>query len=261
MVKFINVGHRGAAAYAPENTLASFAEAIACKADMIEFDIRRTLDRVLIVHHDRAIVTPSGRQRAISHMTYAELLSAAEARGFALATFEEVLRSFGPRIPMNIEVKVGGFERDIIDLLHQYPPSFEPTISSFLPWVVARIKRFDKRLKTGLVLGQERLMKVNILAPSVVKRLIWALGIGAMHLQKSIITQDVVSRLSGFGLTVFVWTVDDPSEMRRFIKMGVDGIITNRPDTLYETCLDLSRSDKPTLKEITDTFGRFAFAV
>jgi glycerophosphoryl diester phosphodiesterase len=261
MANFYNVGHRGASAYQHENTVLSLEEAISRRADMIEFDVRQTIDGVMVLFHDWGVKTSKGQRKLISNITYDELCQTAHNQGYEIATFEDVLKQFGRRIPMNIEIKVGGFESDIISLLQTYPPACEPTLSSFFPWVVIRLKRINDNLKTALILGQERVHKFNILARPVVRKLVWTMGIGAIHLQETIISRAVVESLVRGGVSVLVWTVDDPEEMRRFLKMGVDGIITNKPDLLYEVCLELANAKEPILKKITNNFGRFAYAV
>jgi glycerophosphoryl diester phosphodiesterase len=260
MTRFIIVGHRGASAYIHENTIVSFEEAIARRADMIEFDLRRTADGVIVLLHDRGIQEEAGQMRLVSKITYEELAAHAKNQGFELARFEEVLKSFGPRIPLNIEIKISGFEDEIVRLLRAYPPAFEPTLSSFLPWVVVRLKRLGN-FKTALIMGQGRMHKLNILERRIARHLGMGLGISSIHLQDSIVSEKVVNNLVKAGLTVFVWTVDDPEQMRKFIRMGVDGIITNKPDLLYEVCLEMADAREPILKRITNNFGKFAYAV
>jgi glycerophosphoryl diester phosphodiesterase len=261
MAEFYNIGHRGAAAYQPENTVASLEEAIIRRADMIEFDIRRTADGLIVLFHNRDIKSRSGQRRAISKMNFAELAEIAAADGYELAKFEDVLERFGPRIPLDIEIKVSGFEADVVRLLGIHPPAYKPTLSSFYPWVVGRLKRFDKSLSTALILGRQRVHRFKILARPAIRRLITTLGISSIHLQDTIVSPAMVDNLAGSGVTVFVWTVDDPAEMRRFLRMGVDGIITNKPDLLYQVCLEMADAREPILKKITDNIGRFAYAM
>lgn len=261
MRKFLNVGHRGAAAYAPENTIASLEEAILLRADMLEFDLRKTADGILVLCHDPVIKTARGVHSAISKMSFKELDIATKAQGYEVATFEEVLKIFGPRIPLNIEVKLGGFEHQIVEFLRRYPPAFEPTISSFYPWIMARIKLIDKNLRTALIVGQDSVRRINILARPIIERIISILRLDAVHIQESIVSSTMVEYLKQADVAVLVWTVDDPEQMRKLIGNNVDGIITNKPDILYEVCFELTKSERPPLKTISDAFGRFAYSV
>lgn len=260
MTKFINVGHRGAAAYSHENTLASLEEGILRHADMLEFDVRRTADGILVLYHNWTVKTVSGKRKSISKITFPELREAARSRGFRLATFDEVLRSFGTRIPLNIEIKAGGYEADVMEMIQKYHLAYAPTLSSFFPWVIRRIKNLNGGTKTALILGQERVIRLNIMARPVIERLVTTLGISAIHLQETIATASVIDKLSRLGVTVFVWTVDDPDRIRKLLKIGVDGIITNRSDVLYEICLEMANAREPILKKISSPIGKFAYA-
>lgn len=260
MTKFYNVGHRGASAYAHENTLVSLEEAIARHADMVEFDLRQTADGIIVLYHDRGIQGTDGEISQISQISFDELFNRAKSQNFEIAKFEDVLKSFGPRIPLNIEVKIGGFEKEIIRLLRTYPPAFEPTLSSFLPWVVIRLKKLGN-FKTALIIGEGRIHKLNILERRIARGLARYLGISSIHLQDCITSQAALTNLVQAGLSVFIWTVDDPDQMRRFLKMGVDGIITNKPDLLYEVCLEMAGSNEPILKKVDNNSGRFVYAL
>jgi glycerophosphoryl diester phosphodiesterase len=260
MTKFYNIGHRGASAYAHENTMASFEEAISRGADMIEFDLRRTSDGVIVVFHNKGIQLNTGQIEPISKIRYVDLQASAQNQGFEIPTFEDVLKSFGPRIPLNIEIKLGGLEKEVIRLLKEYPPAFEPTLSSFLPWVVICLKR-SGNFKTALIIGEGRIHKLNILERRFARWMAGFLGISAIHLQDSIASQAAFTNLTQTGLAVVVWTVDEPEIMRRFLMMGVDGIITNKPDLLYGVCLEMSNSNEPILKKINNNSGRFVYAV
>ena len=260
MGKFFIVGHRGAAAYAPENTLLSLEEAVVRHADMVEFDLRKTADGLIVLLHDRTIVTTAGESKPISKMRFKELRDLAERQGRKLATLDEVLIGFGPRIPLNIEIKGGGFEAQVIEHLRNRPPDYEPILSSFLPRTVARIKRLDRKLKTALILGRQGLARFNILAWPLVRKIVQALRIDSIHLRESIASPAAVENLSRAGLSVFIWTVNDPDSMRRFLKMGVDGIITDKPDVLYDICIEMAGSDRPILRREPGKFWKFAYA-
>jgi glycerophosphoryl diester phosphodiesterase len=256
--KFINIGHRGAAAYARENTKRSFEEAIARQADMIEYDVRRTADGTLVLFHDRTIRTPWGR-RPVSKLNFDDMLESARIFGVDVARFEDIVKSFGSRIPMNVEIKARGFEEAVVEVLRRHPPKYLPTISSFFPWVVGRIKELNGNLATGLIIGKEQAYKFSFLNKLVLKRIAQNIGLKSMHLQESIVNARVIKRLNELGLKIFVWTVDDEDRMRELIELGVDGIITNKPDILYRLCLEMSGGPRPLMRKIASDFGRFAY--
>lgn len=257
MTALFNVGHRGAAAYAPENTADSFDMAIKCRADMIEFDLRRTADGNIILFHNRYFRLQSGARKAVSKARFAEIERFAARNKYRIPTFEEILKRYGQMIPMNIEIKIGGLEREIVSLLRRFPPVFEPTISSFYPWILNRVRHIDDTIRTALIVGQSG---IQLLTKPMMGKLIASLDISAVHLQDSIISKSLISSLRRAGIAIAVWTVDKPEEMKKMIRLGVESIITNKPDLLYEVCLEMSRGEKPLLIQTNNSIGRFAYA-
>jgi glycerophosphoryl diester phosphodiesterase len=257
---FLNIGHRGACAYAPENTAVSIEEAVSRCADMVEFDLRQTSDGVIVLFHDRTIATRSGKRVPVSRISFFELSDIAGAAGYRLSIFEEILREFGSRVPLDIEIKVRGFEEKVIRLLKKYPPAFEPVISSFVPGVIERIKRLDPSVKTGLVLGYSKIPQLNIFARPVVSRLISKVGVHSVHLHKSLVSNHILQELFVLGARVYIWTVNDRDEMIRLLKAGVDGIVTDTPDVLYDICRNLAESEEPILSSSEMSGSRFLYA-
>jgi glycerophosphoryl diester phosphodiesterase len=257
MNALLNVGHRGAAAYAPENTAASFDMAIKCRADMIEFDLRRIADGNIVLFHDRYFRLQSGDRKAVSKARFAEMERYAARNNFKIATFEEILRRYGQMIPMNIEIKIGGLEREIVSLVRRFPPAFSPTISSFYPWILNRIRHIDDDIRTALIVGQNG---INLLAKPMLGKLIASLDISAVHLQNSIISKSLLTSLRRARIAIAVWTVDKPEEMKKMIRLGVDNIITNKPDLLYDVCLEMTRGEKPLLIQTNRSIGRFVYS-
>src|SRR5438874_2944701 len=97
------VAHRGGKSWWHENTLEAFQGAITCGADMVEFDVRRTADGELIVHHDEAV-----GERALAEMEYAEALRCSTALGYQIPRVKELLDVASDRILLDIELKEPG---------------------------------------------------------------------------------------------------------------------------------------------------------
>ena len=256
---FLIIGHRGACAYAPENTAASIEEAMARGADMVEFDLRQTADGVIVLFHDRIARSVSGRTMSVSKLTYHELSAVAEAGGYRLATFEEILALYRSRISFDIEIKVRGFEEEVIRLLDKHPPVFEPMITSFVPGVVRKIKRIKPSLRTGLILGYSRIPQLNIFARPIIDRLISGKGVDSVHLHRSLVSESILSKLRILGVEIHVWTVNDPEEMKRLLTMGVNGIVTDGPDVLHDVCRRMAGAEQPVIGEAKLFPGRFAY--
>ncbi len=258
--RFLNISHRGACAYAPENTAISIEEAISRYADMVEFDLRQTADGAIVLFHDRTVATRTGKRVPVSRISFSELFDIAGTNGYRLSTFEEVLREFGSRIPLDIEIKVRGFEGKVIHLLKNYPPAFEPVISSFVPGVIKGINRLDPSINTALVLGYSKIPHLNIFARPLVGRLISKAGVDSVHLHKSLVSRHILQKLFALGTRVYIWTVNAPEEMTRLLKTGVDGIVTDTPDVLYDICRNLAESQEPVLSRSELRGSRFFYA-
>ena len=110
------VAHRGASGQpGVENTLESFQKAIELGVDMVEYDVRKTKDNVLVVYHDKNFA-----DQPVSWYTYEEMEKEAKNRGFHVPLFVEVLELCNGKVFMDIEIKETGFENRVVKLLHKY---------------------------------------------------------------------------------------------------------------------------------------------
>jgi glycerophosphoryl diester phosphodiesterase len=217
-----------------ENTSAAMEKAVACGADMVEFDLRRTADGVIILFHDPHILTPSGSRKKISATTFAEVSEIARHHGYAVATFGDILRKFGNLIAMDIEIKEGGFESEVVGLLEKIPPKYEPIISSFKPRILNCIKSIDSPLRTGLVIGPYRIDRLVLLTKPFLTGILFESKYESIHLNRSLATRAICRKLSNTGIPLYIWTVNDPDEMRRYIDYGASGIISDMPDVVFD---------------------------
>ena len=228
MRKTMIIAHRGASSLARENTIDSFKKAIEIGVDMIEFDVRRTKDQALIVHHDELM-----EGKPVKELTYDEILKMAIGQGFSVPTFEEVLKCTSGKIKLDVEIKEEGYEKEVVELLFRYFKKDQFVITSFYDPCIKRIKDHDPDIKAGLILGISkpkqpietriseffparrcREAKADFLVPHW--RLLWF---------------GFLDRAKREHRPVFVWTVND---QRRIWKMlhdeRIDAIITDKPD-------------------------------
>lgn len=239
------IAHRGAAADAPENTLAAFELALDQGADAIELDVHLSADGVPVVIHDtRLDHTTSGRGLVRKH-TATELrrLDAgswfnrrhpARARagysGQRIPLLAEVLAMAGARqCRIFVEIKTGrklhpDIEAKVVKAVHRAGVFAHTTIMSFDHKVLEIIRELDPEIALGtsfkrpsLALGRARSVDARNVVPH------WALA-----------TPRFVRHAHKAGLHVIVWTVNEPNAMRRMLANGVDGIITDYPARLAE---------------------------
>ena len=146
------IAHRGAIGHSyVENTLEAFERAIELGCDMVEFDVRRTKDNVLVVFHDRVF-----NDLPIKLSNYDTLESEAAKSGFHLPELEEVLNICKGRIFMDIEVKEHGFEKKLLRELDKVVSVNEYSIKSFNDKVPYTIKQLRPEITVGLLLGKEK---------------------------------------------------------------------------------------------------------
>ncbi len=201
----ILLGHRGAPHWAPENTIASFHRAMDLGADGFEFDVRRSADGRLVVVHD-----PRVRSRIVSH-TPAALLG--------LPLLEDVLREFSGAW-LDIELKVPGIERPVLDLAARYLQPQRYVITSFQGKVIRELKRLAPHSPAGLLFKRPFFR-----FPS------WAekphLDFLAPHC--SFLSRRLCDGARQRGLGLISWTVNTPAALRRARDMKVDVVITDFP--------------------------------
>ena len=215
------IAHRGASKAFPQNTVAAFAGALAMGADMVELDVRRTVDGRLAVHHDARLADG----RAICDLAWTDLPSeipdldeAIEACG-SMAVNIEVKNSsrdpdFDPGRAVSAEVAAITGRRDLYDRV---------LVSSFDVGSIACVRDVDSRVATAW------LTMVVPDAAAVVASLVQA-GHRALHPYDAVVDAALVETCHAASIEVNVWTVDDPDRMAVLAQLGVDGICTNLPD-------------------------------
>ncbi len=214
------IGHRGAAALAPENTMPSFVKAYECGATAIEFDVRLTKDGVPVILHDEDLKRVAGVEARVADLSLEELRKFKVFGEAPVPTLEEVLSFASGKLAVDVELKVEGAERKVVSLLEKYGLKERALITSFLPQALSRIKSVEPGLRVGLLVDEwsddhfETAREV---------------GACALLPRYTNVTPDVVEKVKEEGYALIVWTVNEPSEAARLLEMGVDGIITDDP--------------------------------
>ena len=212
------IAHRGAPGAARHNTTDAFRRAADLGADWVEIDVRRTVDDVLVVHHDAHL--PDGRlvaRTSLNEMpdwvpSLAEALEACEGMG-VLVEIKNDPAEAGYDDGNAISVAVAG-------LVSAYRPYDEVMISSFNAATVERIRQADDRLPTAL------LMFDPVVAAQSVDRAS-AAGHGAIHPYYTTVHAALLGRAHEASLVVWAWTVNESGAAERLVRMGIDGIITD----------------------------------
>ena len=198
------LGHRGARAVKsiPENTFASFDQALADGCDGFEFDVRLTEDEEAVVCHDEKV---NGTR--IFRATAKQLSQ--------LPRLRDVLQRYRDSF-LDIELKVKGLERITIDLFLRHKPRGGFVVSSFIPGVLKSLHAEDATIPLGYICEFENQLRL------------WSeLPVEYVIPQHALVEPELIRKIKGAGKKVMVWTVNDPADMRRFADLGVDGIISD----------------------------------
>lgn len=230
-------GHRGASAYAPENTLAAYRLAEEMGAHGIEIDVQCCKDGEVVVLHDPFLDRVSSGKGYVWEHTLAELKAMDfgirfpdKYAGEQIPTLDEVLDLIAASpMALNIEIKSTPFRYDptLVEktckkvLAHGKAVAEKTIISSFDHQCLKAYQKLDPQMQIGL------LYSANLYRPGDYARTVEA---NAIHPFYMMLDEAGVSNCKEQGIQVNVWTVDEPKDIKKMIALGCDRIITNRPD-------------------------------
>jgi glycerophosphoryl diester phosphodiesterase len=222
--RMLRVGHRGAAALAPQNTIASLALALELDCDLVEFDVLE-LDGVLVLAHSQSEVPTR------------------------LAALDEALAFLAPgRCGIQVDLKARGAEQALVDALQKRGLVQRTVVSSFRAASLRTLHALEPGLRLGLTYPEDRygVSRRRALAPFMSpalkamravlpRRIAWMLDaaeatVAMLHWQ--VVSKPVVDRCHAFGATVLAWTVPTVDQVRVLDQLGVDGVIADDPRIL-----------------------------
>lgn len=221
------IGHRGASAEAPENTLAAFGLALEQGAAGVEFDVRLSADGNVVVIHDATVERTTNGRGQVSQMRASELRALDAGMGQPVPTLDDVFEAFGPSMLYNVELKVGGLwdkglEGAAAERIEAHHLQNHVVVSSFDPMAVRRARRqLPATTMTGF------LWMNGGIVPRVMRTV--ASNAEADHPYYPLVDEAYMAWARERQLRVHVWTVDDAQEARRLAALGVHALITNRP--------------------------------
>jgi len=241
----LRVGHKGAAALEPENTLRSLARAVELGCDVVEFDVLELHDGTLVLAHSDDLFEVShgaarGRVRGKS-------LAALREVAPELPTLDEALEQIGrsEAVGVQVDLKGGGFEEGVAAAIRNHGLIHRSIVSTFHVPSLLRLARVEPALRRGLTYPVDRheLSRRKVLLPAAIgvaaalrralphsiAGLLARSRASAAMLHYSVVSASAVARAQSHGAAVFAWTVDDEPLLERMIAAGVDAVITNDP--------------------------------
>ena len=246
------IGHRGAAALAPENTLPSFRAAVAAGVDLVEFD-------VLGLHSGELVVAHSDDLGEVSHGAAAGTVrdrSLAALREVApeLPTLEDALKFFvdeAPGVGIHVDLKSQGSVDALVAVLRRFELVERTLVSSFHRGALRRLAALEPKLRAGVSFPEDRLgishrrgsapfiraglHVTRTVAPLLAGALLRSSRASTLVLHHALASSRTVRYAHGRGVPVVAWTVDDVRDLIRLDEAGVDAVVVNNPGLFLST--------------------------
>ena len=239
------IGHRGASAVAPENTMAAFREAIAVGADGIEFDVRLARDGVPVVIHDSTLRRTGGLSHRVADLTASELAKVDVGSWFARSFANETVPSLAELFTLFESNKSTLYLEMKCDSPAEYAPLAEACcrliaegalrervmIECFQLPALGIVREIDSEIKT-VALFEPSISNPSVLSDRSIISKATDVGAVALALHHRLARKRLIEKAKDAGMHVAVWTVEDPAWIERARTIGIDALITNDPAKL-----------------------------
>lgn len=245
-------GHRGDSADFPENTLEAFAAAIAAGIRYLELDVRATADGQVVVIHDESLLRTCGVNQAVSNLNLAQLQAydagatftadggktyPHRGRGIRVPTLAEVFETF-PEALFNIEIKqeTPAMEEAVLKIIRRTGRSGQVLLAAENDAVMTRLRPLCTRhhiptsFSYGELVGFFEWMQSG--CQGTYQPPAPALQIPETYEGQTLVTPQSLAAAHALGLEIHVWTVNRTPDMERLLRMGVDGLMSDRPGLL-----------------------------
>ena len=227
----LNIAHRGASGNFPENTVCAFRAAIDAGAEMCELDVQLSRDGAIVVIHDETVERTTDGKGEVAELTLEELkrldagakFKGGAVKGERIPTLDEVFSVTSGKCGLNIELKAGGLEHQVAQIMQARNALADSIVSSFDWEYLKNIQQLHFNIRIGL-LAEEK--PVDLMMNAV------AMRAHSINPRWDMVTSDLCKAAHERGLKVYTWTVDADARMRALIACGVDGIMTNYPERL-----------------------------
>jgi glycerophosphoryl diester phosphodiesterase len=230
----VRIAHRGASAQYPENTLLAFEQAIAQGVDMIELDVNLTRDGELVVIHDTSLDRTTDGAGPVRQHALADIRRLDAGRGQRVPTLAEVVDVVRPT-PVRLCIEVKGDDDESLAITAALVGALEradflgrAVVTSFSPAALLRAKALCPRLATLLDPSPQD----GSLTPRQICEQTLAAGANCLSYDVRHLDQAVADEARLTGLALWPWAPNEADEIRRVLRLGVPGIMTDRPDLL-----------------------------
>ena len=224
----IPFAHRGGASDVPENTMPAFQYAIDAGYRYVETDVQVTADGILVAFHDDDLSRTCGRPGRISDLPWSEVKTALVDGTAPIPLLEDMLGTW-PELRVNIDCKTNTAEDALVTTLVRCAALDRVCVGAFSD---RRMKRLTARLGDRLCAA---LSPGGVVALRFGRPRRPAANAAQVPVQQgpiTVVNERFVRRAHALGIKVHVWTIDEPAEMHRLLDLGVDGIMTDKPQVL-----------------------------
>jgi len=218
------MGHRGAAALEPENTLRSIERAIHVGVDAVEIDVHLTRDKKLVVIHDDTVDRTTNGSGTVSSFSLEEIRRLDAGKGERIPTLQEVIDLVCGKVRLVVELKEKGTEGPVSVSIRENGLLDDVYVISFWHRLVRAAKALEDRLKTGVLL----------VGCPVDTSVATQAAADALVMRYTFVDGEFVDLAHRDGLKVFVWNIDEPHLIAPYVDMRVDGIGSNDPRILVD---------------------------
>ncbi|MBS7654279.1 MAG: glycerophosphodiester phosphodiesterase family protein [Candidatus Bathyarchaeia archaeon] len=220
----LRIGHRGARAYEPENTIRSFRRAIELGVNAVELDVRKTKDNELVVIHDDKVDRITSGKGLVSELTLEEIKSLVTDKGERIPTLEEALEFLDRKARILIELKEVGVEDEVMKIVRNKGLEDNVIVISFHEEALRRVREISDKVEIGLIYVKHKDpikaaldLKANYLLPMY-----------------KFVHSTFVKKAHQNGLKVIAWTINTLDEAQEYANKGVDGIASDKPEILKQ---------------------------
>jgi glycerophosphoryl diester phosphodiesterase len=244
--RYLRIGHRGAAALAPQNTLAGFERAIDLGVDAVEFDVRKTADGRLVVLHDAHLQASTNGEGLVAASTLQEIRSLDAGDGQMVPTLDDALDFLRGRALAVIDLKEAGYEEQVLSGVQRRhmdddvlvcglnaaslraAGALAPDIWRAISYPEDRASASTKPYLAGVVSAALKVMRWSV--PRRIGAMMRGADATGAMLYYKLISPELVQAVHAGGGWIGAWTVDDAGTIAALVAMGVDSITSNRPD-------------------------------
>lgn len=222
--------HRGGLSEAPENTLEAFQHAVDLGYTFLETDVHLTSDGVLVAFHDVDLERTCGISAKIEDLTWEQLREVRVGGSHSIPRFADLLDAF-PDARFNVDCKSDDALQPLISFLSERDCLSQICVGSFSDRRLRAVRKaFGLQICTSLGPVETTCLTTGAPTPEAA----FAAQVPPRAGKLPLVTERFVARAHRRGLQVHVWTIDDPEEMDRLLDLGVDGIMTDRPEVLKD---------------------------